>query len=187
MFVSYNACKRDISFGIFMKYPRVRWLLTINWGNVMNASSLISQWLSWSHCSETNIPDCSVFVAAHWPPETIIAVTVSGVLLLILIVVIGVWFIARSRFKKIPDRPDFTSINPDYERKILISVSLGFETKITNQMYKIFLHAPEEYEICFINLKCIHWDIILFIKKKKQIKTLFFNENVQCESYFLIY
>lgn len=50
-----------------------------------------------------------------WPPETIIAVTVSGVLLLILIVVIGVWFIARSRFKKIPDRPDFTSINPDYE------------------------------------------------------------------------
>ena len=54
----------------------------------------------------------------HWPPETIIAVTVSGVLLLILIVVIGVWFIARSRFKKIPDRPDFTSINPDYERKI---------------------------------------------------------------------
>lgn len=52
---------------------------------------------------------------AHWPPETIIAVTVSGVLLLILIVVIGVWFIARSRFKKIPDRPDFTSINPDYE------------------------------------------------------------------------
>lgn len=152
MFVSYNACKREISFGIFMKYPRVRWLLTINWGNVMNASSLISQWLSWSHCSETNIPDWSVFVAAHWPPETIIAVTVSGVLLLILIVVIGVWFIARSRFKKIPDRPDFTSINPDYERKILISVSLGFETKITNQMYKIFLHAPEEYEICFINL-----------------------------------
>ncbi|XP_078313794.1 insulin-like peptide receptor isoform X3 [Crassostrea virginica] len=51
----------------------------------------------------------------QWPPETIIAVTVSGVLLLILIVVIGVWFIARSRFKKIPDRPDFTSINPDYE------------------------------------------------------------------------
>jgi hypothetical protein len=54
---------------------------------------------------------------SQWPPETIIAVTVSGVLLLILIVVIGVWFIARSRFKKIPDRPDFTSINPDYERK----------------------------------------------------------------------
>lgn len=139
-------------FWNFMKYPCVRWLLTINWGNVMNASSLISQWLSWSHCSVTNIPDCSVFVAAHWPPETIIAVTVSGVLLLILIVVIGVWFIARSRFKKIPDRPDFTSINPDYERKILISVSLGFETKITNQMFEIFLHAPEEYEICFINL-----------------------------------
>ncbi|XP_061172989.1 insulin-like peptide receptor isoform X2 [Saccostrea echinata] len=52
---------------------------------------------------------------SEWPPETIIAVTVSGVLLLILIVVIGVWLIARSRFKKIPDRPDFTSINPDYE------------------------------------------------------------------------
>lgn len=138
MFVSYNACKRDISFGIFMKYPRVRWLLTINWGNVMNASSLISQWLSWSHCSEPNIPDWSVFVAAHWPPETIIAVTVSGVLLLILIVVIGVWFIARSRFKKIPDRPDFTSINPDYERKILISVSLGFENKLQIRCMKYF-------------------------------------------------
>ncbi|XP_056021824.1 insulin-like peptide receptor isoform X4 [Ostrea edulis] len=52
---------------------------------------------------------------SQWPPETIIAVSVSGVLLLILILVIGVWFLARNRFKKVPDRPDFTSINPDYE------------------------------------------------------------------------
>lgn len=92
-----------------------------------------------------------MFVASVWPPETIIAVTVSGVLLLILIVVIGVWFIARSRFKKIPDRPDFTSINPDYERKIFISMLLEFETKITNQMFEMFLHTPEEYEIFIIN------------------------------------
>lgn len=28
---------------------------------------------------------------------------------------------------------------------------LEFETKITNQMFEMFLHTPEEYEIFIIN------------------------------------
>lgn len=73
-----------------------------------------------------------MFVVVYWLFEIIIVVIVSGVFFLIFIVVIGVWFIVRSRFKKIFDRLDFIFINFDYERKILILVSLGFEIKIIN-------------------------------------------------------
>lgn len=71
-----------------------------------------------------------MFVVVYWLFEIIIVVIVSGVFFLIFIVVIGVWFIVRSRFKKIFDRFDFIFINFDYERKILILVSLGFENKL---------------------------------------------------------
>lgn len=73
-----------------------------------------------------------MFVVVYWLFEIIIVVIVSGVFFLIFIVVIGVWFIVRSRFKKIFDRLDFIFINFDYERKILILVLLGFEIKIIN-------------------------------------------------------
>lgn len=73
-----------------------------------------------------------MFVVVYWLFEIIIVVIVSGVFFLIFIVVIGVWFIVRSRFKKIFDRFDFIFINFDYERKILILVLLGFEIKIIN-------------------------------------------------------
>ncbi|KAK3098802.1 hypothetical protein FSP39_023260 [Pinctada imbricata] len=49
-----------------------------------------------------------------WAKETIIAVTVSAVFLLILMAVIAVWFVARSRFSKVPDYADHISANPDY-------------------------------------------------------------------------
>lgn len=73
-----------------------------------------------------------MFVVVYWLFEIIIVVIVLGVFFLIFIVVIGVWFIVRSRFKKIFDRFDFIFINFDYERKILILVLLGFEIKIIN-------------------------------------------------------
>lgn len=73
-----------------------------------------------------------MFVVVYWLFEIIIVVIVSGVFFLIFIVVIGVWFIVRSRFKKIFDRFDFIFINFDYECKILILVLLGFEIKIIN-------------------------------------------------------
>lgn len=48
-FVYYNTCKRDISFEIFFihVYPRVRCLLTINGGNVINASCLTAQYFNY--------------------------------------------------------------------------------------------------------------------------------------------
>ena len=118
----------------------------------------------------------------QWPPETIIAVTVSGVLLLILIVVIGVWFIARSRFKKIPDRPDFTSINPDYERKIwmenLVMAIYWIVNEISPFVIKIIsipimlLHIKIRLWFCCYKIICSYffrvnlWKLILFSKKK---------------------
>lgn len=44
-----NTCKRDISFEIFFihVYPRVRCLLTINGGNVINASCLTAQYFNY--------------------------------------------------------------------------------------------------------------------------------------------
>nr|WEY17517.1 insulin-like growth factor 1 receptor [Anadara broughtonii] len=49
-----------------------------------------------------------------WEKETIIAVTVSIVLLVLLLTVIVVWFCARHRFSKIPDIVLNTSANPEY-------------------------------------------------------------------------
>jgi hypothetical protein len=62
---------------------------------------------------------CSVFFIFNltepsWASSTIIAVIVSSVILIIVLTVITVWFIARSRITKIPDNFLSVTVNPDY-------------------------------------------------------------------------